>query len=651
MDMGCCMMSRFLSYWMLVGLLACTNAAWAESKTITFIHFNDLHAHLTPHADVVPDAQPGQSASTTKIVTRGGLARTATVIKRIRAQNPNSVLMNIGDTYHGGVEALFTNGNAIVDPVNALGIDVGVPGNWDFAYGPMVTRLRYFDTSQADLKMLGRMASMFMPDGDVKRPNFPNLAANMTYSMPPRKAGKNPLQPTMLKQIGGVSVGFIGITSDIVPMMYGPLAMGLNFVQGEVNYKNLIQQHARTLRKQGANVVVVMSELGIQKDYRLAQIMEPGLVDVFFSAHTHEATFEPLKSASGALVVEAGNDGYVGQMDVVVNAGKVIARNWKLMPVGSDIPEDAIVKKLVDTARAPFLVANPNLSLPMPILSQRLTQSIATVVGRSAGPLDRRHALESTFNDVFAEALRHKAGTQLALSPGFRFDAVIGRPGGVPMEDNTVAQDNITLEDVYRFFPVSYTLATGKVTGKRIKEIMEDTLTHVYSPNVFKQGGGWFDGVGGLTGTINLSRPDGQRVLSLVAKDKKQTVHDQDVFSIVGCTRPMEGSGVLCSYDGFTGVTPLLNPATGEAWTIADIFVDMLARSALPKASGRNFNEISGERVWPQVPFVQPLAGVGVASANPVAGDEAVLPELPQSASQKKDRPMLRMMRQRMGLE
>ena len=77
------------------------------------------------------------------MVERGGLARLATLIKKIRSENPNSVLMNIGDTYHGGVEGLFTNGNAIVDPVNALGIDVGVPGNWDYAYGPGVFRLRY----------------------------------------------------------------------------------------------------------------------------------------------------------------------------------------------------------------------------------------------------------------------------------------------------------------------------------------------------------------------------------------------------------------------------------------------------------------------------------------------------------------------------
>jgi len=112
---------------------------------------------------------------------RGGLARLATLINQQRAAHPDSVLMNVGDTFHGGAEALFTLGNAIVDPVNALGIDVGVPGNWDFGYSSVVFRLRYTDEPQAGI--FGR-ADPLTPKFDViKKPNFPNLAANLTHSI------------------------------------------------------------------------------------------------------------------------------------------------------------------------------------------------------------------------------------------------------------------------------------------------------------------------------------------------------------------------------------------------------------------------------------------------------------------------------------
>ena len=168
----------------------------AQATTVTFMQFDDLHAHLTPHKDLV--AQNGQ----TTVVERGGLARLATLIKKVRAENPNSVLMNIGDTYHGGVEGLFTNGNAIVDPVNALGVDIGVPGNWDYAYGPGVFRLRYATGLTAlQRRMLEVVA------GTVKRPSFTNLAANLVYAPPSINTGFV-MPPTAIRNIGGVSDNF-----------------------------------------------------------------------------------------------------------------------------------------------------------------------------------------------------------------------------------------------------------------------------------------------------------------------------------------------------------------------------------------------------------------------------------------------------------
>ena len=65
----------------------------ATKKTITFMELNDLHAHLVPQTDVVSDGNGGN-----KIEKRGDLTRIATLVKQIRAENPDSVLMNIDDT-------------------------------------------------------------------------------------------------------------------------------------------------------------------------------------------------------------------------------------------------------------------------------------------------------------------------------------------------------------------------------------------------------------------------------------------------------------------------------------------------------------------------------------------------------------------------
>lgn len=624
-----------------------------QATTVTFIHFNDLHAHLTPHTDLVPDAPPGQTATRTKVVERGGIARLATLVKKIRADNPNSIFMNIGDTYHGDVEALFTNGNAIVDPVNALGIDVGVVGNWDFAYGPLVTRMRYTDLPMTKIagamqrRISGttrggpfsrlrrdrddsddetRVNQTMMPFGEIKRPSFPNLAANVTLTMPPMRRGQLMMPATLMKDMNGVKVGMIGLTSDIVPRMHKMLALGMSFVEGENNYRELVNRYQKKLRAEGADVVVVMSELGIQKNYRLAQIIDPG-VNVIFSAHTHEAIYTPLTSASGALVVEAGNDGNVGRMDVRVKNGKVVDRHWTLTPIDNTVGEDPAIKSLVDKARAPFLAKNVDMSIPMPMMQQKLTQPIDTVIGYTDVVLDRRHVLESRFNDLMGAIMLRKSGSDVTITPGFRFDAVIPAKGSRPfdnhrrgmmegqdivVEDNTVAAGAITLEDVYRFFPVPYTLATGEISGEGLREVMETALTNVFSPDVFKQSGGWLEGFAGLETVLNLENPDGKRISRLSLRGSGKPVTGAMTLKVTGCSRPIDAPGTLCSYPGFSNVKPLTNEATGKPWTPVDIFIDGVAhRSAQADPKPLNIREKSATPIWPRVPFIQPLEGTG----------------------------------------
>lgn len=75
-----------------------------NGTVVRFLHYNDFHAHLVAHTTLV--LEPGDTAP--RVAQRGGVARLATLIKRLRSENPASVLMNVGDTYHGGVEALYT---------------------------------------------------------------------------------------------------------------------------------------------------------------------------------------------------------------------------------------------------------------------------------------------------------------------------------------------------------------------------------------------------------------------------------------------------------------------------------------------------------------------------------------------------------------
>ena len=572
-----------------------------QAVTLTFIYYNDLHAHLTPHLDIVRDAQ-----GHTSVEYKGGIAKLATLVKQIRADTPHSVMMNIGDTYHGGAEAMFTNGNAIVAPVNALGIDVGVPGNWDFAYGPAVTRLRYAELNAVEKGALGLVGDVMMGSGDIARPNFPNLAANVTFSKPIWKKGYAFLPPTLMKTIGGVKVGFIGITSDIVPEMHSLLATGLNFLVGEPAYVELVERHAHLLREQGAQLVVVMSELGIHKDWQLANKIGSGLIDVFFSAHTHELTWQPLVGKSGARVVEAGNDGWLGRMDVEVPERGKPQFKWQVIAIDSKVADDPAMAKLVAEARAPFLKPDPNLSVPLPGIELTLHQPLNQVVGKIDGLLHRREALESPFNAAWGEALRQYAQTDISLSPGFRFDAVLA--GGKGYEDAAVARGSVTVEDIYRLFPTPYTLATGKVDGARLKTLIENNLSAVFAQDAFATHGGWVDALGGLDVTLNLMAPDGQRISALKLADGK-LVHADSMLSVAGCTRPKDDPDVMCSYSGFADVQPLINPATKAPYYVQELFARLVAEGRIKALPDAHLHDTSGQPQWPRSPWVQPVWG------------------------------------------
>ena len=613
---------------------------------ITLIELNDLHANLIGHKDLLrnPDGS-------TRVAMRGGMARMKTLIDQVREENANTAVMNIGDTYHGGVEAFYSLGNAVSDPLNALGIDVGVPGNWDYYFTPGVTRARYGRINEDVDVSMARMDGFAQPI-PVKRPNFPNLGANVkdiTDRLP-----QDFLPPTHMLEFEGVKVGFIGFTSDIVEMMHPMLAQGMDFAHGIEEHKALLVEHAQALRNQGADLVVVMSELGIHKDIALSKALAgmqsqgalaPGLIDMFFSAHTHEVTETPVTASEDgtalyAPVVEAGNDGLLGRMDVTMRyegssaSGRrwnrtteqdwtVAATEWRLLDVDETVPEDPAVKAMVEAERAVFLAEDADLRA-VPFFMQQLTQPIDTVIGRLepgtvlsqdaalSGVLNRKTALTSTFNEALTEMMRAAAGTEIGLTPGFRMGAVVPEAGFL-MENGVLATGDITLEDAYRFFPMYYGLATATTTGAHMKDVIEANLRQVYSSDSWNSQGGSNYGYAGLDMTLDLSAGDGRRLLDLRHAADGRPVEDDEVLTVAGCRRlPIDFQGNLCGLPGFTDVTDVRNPQTGLPWSLVDVFTHMLQEQGHAFATqGARVTDISGTPAWPAAPFVQPLEGAG----------------------------------------
>jgi hypothetical protein len=315
-------------------------------------------------------------------------------------------------------------------------------------------------------------------------------------------------------------------------------------------------------------------------------------------------------------VVESGHDTWLGRMDITVDVKPksvtVQSYKWQLYALDDSVAEDPAMKVLVDAERAAYLAEDVNMVAP-PFMVQTLTAPINTVIGHTDTLLDRKDALESNFSSGLTDMMRGYTGSELALHPGFRMGATVAAPGYL-FEDGSVATGDVTIEDVFRLFPMYYTMATGQVTGATLRKLVEETLAGVFSSAPFNHGGGWFYGFSGLALKLDLAKGDGKRVVEMRRKSNGALIGSSETLSITGCRRmPMDYPGVMCGLDGFTGIQPVLNPATNLPWNLADVFMFFLSQQPF-NGSRRDIVELSNTPRWPQDTFVQPLYGVGPAT-------------------------------------
>ena len=522
---------------------AATTALAHQEKVITLIQLSDVHGNLVPHAGILKTAGGGE-----RYVTQGGgLAKNKTLIDRIRSENPNSLLLSVGDAVHGTPEVMFTVGDAIMPALNAMGIDAYTPGNWEFGYGPAVFRNRFasFGPKPPLPANLRVMADAYDGPG-VTAASFPTIAINLyndtdSAPLPAFLHNKRVLPPYKVFDVDGVKVGVIGITAAIVPQQARVFNIGLRFTQGIEELPAMIDE----VKALGATVIVVQSELGLSQNLEIGKRFRD--VDVVLSAHTHETTLDALvanrhrvraKKAgrmhalgrNATVVVETTEDLFLGRLDLVVENGHVEGFRWNAIPVDDGVPEDPAIKALVDDAEAPFIgdTVVRHTFLPggycpandcgdITRRGLQLTESLDTVVGRTDVVLHRDNVLEDEINNFIADAIFAisnavvPTGVDLSMTNGFRFghailSADVVAPGQTFRDGR--APGDITLRDLYTLFPISPAVAVAEFSGKVIENDLERVLGAVFDRNPFLQRGGWYVGLANMTQKIDLdNRP------------------------------------------------------------------------------------------------------------------------------------------------
>lgn len=459
--------------------IAAPAAARGAERHVTLLHVTDLHAQLESHPEYVPGS-PG-------LPWMGGFARMRTALDRERATARGAVFaVDGGDAFQGSGPAAWSRGEVVVEPLRALGLDLGTPGNWEVAYGA------------ARFRELMRSAP------------FPEIA----YNMHDAATGERILPPAIALVRGGVKVLFVGITDPTTTLRQAPADVsGLDSTR-----MSGLERFVRELRRrERPDLVVAVAHAGLTVSRQLAR--DVPVFDVVLSGHTHERTEEAIR-VGRTLVVESGSMGsFLGRLDLTLGPrGGVVRHSFRLVPVRADAyPEDAGVKRAVDDALAPHRAR------------------MARVVGRTDAAILRYDVLETTGDDFITDAVREAAGTQIAVGNGFRF--------GVPIPPGPITEGQL-----WDLLPMDGKLKRGLVTGRQLRAYLERELELVFSNDPWKLSGGWGPRLSGVTMTFVAGAPAGRRLRALAVGG--EPVSDDARYTVAGCERDGEPEDVLCRIRG-----------------------------------------------------------------------------------------------------
>jgi 2',3'-cyclic-nucleotide 2'-phosphodiesterase (5'-nucleotidase family) len=577
--------------WMATGTATAQSASSTRGTgSVTLIHIGDLHGHLVPRADAFGDSQR-------KV---GGLAQLATVVERIRQRNRDrTLLVNVGDAVQGSAEALFTRGQAVIDALAPLRIDAYVPGNWDYVYG------------------IDHFVATFAGFGG-RRPlaPWPTIASNLYYATPDAGmrspyvdvTGERVLPPFLVRDVGGVRVGIIGITTTRGPRALGrESTRGLTFTPGDGELTTLV---ARLRDRERVDLVVVASELELANNVRIAESTRG--IDVVLSADMHELTREPIVTSTGTVIVEEGQDGTaVGELTLAVRDGAMTDWQWRLHTVTDSIPPHAEVARRVASARRPFLAKSFDRRLRNPINGTSLAGPIDEVVGYTRVALHRANSadhglpavMEGSSHDFLGDALRAQTRADIGLVRGFRFGTHV-RPGP------------ITREDLYHFLPIGSQVAVAEgVPGSVIWRQLESSIQGALADDPREWTGGWFVGVSGVTLDVDPYAAAGSRIGNVRVNGAPIDTTSASRYSVAGLwfsSEPDAVSNCVPCVSAGSGVR-LIETARGQAFDAVDLVAAYLAATPDSTVSPETGRVRLVRQLPPpayRFPELQPLQGV-----------------------------------------
>jgi 5'-nucleotidase / UDP-sugar diphosphatase len=395
---------------------------------ISILHTTDLHGHILPTFDYDGNTD------------RGGLARCATQIRRWRRENPNSILIDVGDVYQGTDVSLRNKGALMIDLLNHLDYDAWVVGNHEFDWG-----MECFERA-------------------LQQSNMPVLGANML--MEGKLAGEYPdakhpfarIQQFILREIAGIKIAIIGVTTPGMPFWLWP-----EFTRG-LAFRHPVEPVRRAIasaKRGGADAIVLTGHMGLKTrsggdDFAntvMALTSEFPEVSVFIAGHTHQDI--PSRLTNGVLFTQADHFGiHAGRVDLLFdrNSKKLLHREAMCELMDNRFGFDQMV---LSRAKSQLAESGAAVSEPIGELAERLRGR-----SRPGRPSDVERLIGAAITEMLQE----------------RNVPVDGVMHGTFDDKADLVAGSKTVNDVWNVIPYENYIVTAQLSPEEIKIAMEDVF-------------------------------------------------------------------------------------------------------------------------------------------------------------------------------
>ncbi len=414
-----------------------------EEVMITIVHTNDTHAR------VEAGGYDGM-----------GFERVATIVKQMEAANPNTLVLDAGDAFHGQVIAQLNEGESIVKIFNEIGYDAMTPGNHDFNYG------------KERLLELNEMAE------------FPIVAANVMY-----EDYSEFLPGYTIKEVDGVKVGIFGISTPETKYKSHPRnTEGLDIFDPVIASKLMVAK-----LEDNVDVIIGLVHLGLSESSehtsRLVAENVEG-IDLIVDGHSHTELTEGLMVGSTLIAQAGGYDNNVGIVDLVVKNGMVTSKTARLInkEEAAELDPDPAITAIIEEVEE---------------INNLITEEfVVTSDIDLEGERENVRAGETNLGNLITDAMIDFTGADVALTNG----------GGIRA---SIPAGDITVGDVITVLPFGNYVVTIDVTGAELVQALE----HGYS--AYPETLGAFPHISGMNVVIDPSQEVGSRVVEVTVNGEE----------------------------------------------------------------------------------------------------------------------------------